>query len=124
VVVDVTAREAPGAEPKVVPRALLVTVKGACDASIPGSGESPIPTRSIGRAYENVESRWIVGWAGLDAEGNAFAPGTGAWNLEGTTSTLAATPGPAVGQPYNCASSNSPRPRQASWNRASTPSSH
>lgn len=103
VVVDLTAREAPGPEPKVTARAVLVTVKGGCDPSLVGSGESPIPTLSIGGIYEEAESRWTVGWAGVDAEAEAFHPGPGSWSLDGTTVTLAATPGPAVGQPYNCA---------------------
>ncbi len=103
VVFDLTAREAPMPEPKFLPRAVLFTVKDACDASVPGSSEPLLPTLSIGRAYEEVEARWIVGWGGADAAGEPFKPGTGSWSLEGTTGTLAATVEPAVGQPYNCA---------------------
>jgi hypothetical protein len=103
VVFDATAREAPGPDPKAIPRAVLFTVKGACDASVPGSAEPLLPTLSIGRAYEEVESRWMVGWAGADAAGEPLSPGLGSWSLEGTTGTLAATIEPAVGQPYNCA---------------------
>lgn len=103
VVVNVTAREAPGTAPKVEPIAFLVTVNGPCDASLIGSKEGGFPNFTIGAAYEKSESRWSTVWKAAASEGESAGPAPGSWNLEGNTVTIAATAGPAIARPYNCA---------------------
>lgn len=102
-VVSLTTRQAPGPEPKVEPIAFLVTVNGPCDASLIGSKEGGFPSFTIGAVYEEAEARWTTAWKAAAAEGESTGPGPGSWNLEGDTVTIAATAGPAIDRPYNCA---------------------